>query len=429
MERKQMQRLMYLVALVIAAAMAPSVAVAELIYEAFEEPFDSLAPRLPALRQLGFTRVIVSPPQKSLPRPEWWARYQPVDYSRIEGPLGDRASLARLFAAGRQTGVGVLVDTVLNHMANDAEFPGLDFPQFGPDDFHDPVARPCITDYSDRNQAVNGWLCDFRARLPDLRTDSPRVREVQRNYLRDLVEMGASGFRFDAAVNIETETFAWFRKQLPRNLFYFGEVVGTSRSEVESYFPHMRVTDFFLLRDLLQVFGPDGQAHSLEHSVSRGLGPEQIVFARTHDGLGDQPFFNFSDKNSLLLAYTFLLTAGFPNVYVLNRDLDDVRASLDFRQKNLCTSSSFFATGDSSVAAWRRGRAAFVLMNLSMDWKTLPNLKIPDLESGCYRELAYGFEACLNSDGVVIEWSDDKPEAKIGPRTALLFVASAPSRP
>ena len=88
---------------------------AEIVYQAFNVPFEQLAGQLQELKAVGITHVLVSPPQKSLERPEWWARYQPVDYRYIEGPLGDEEDLRSLLESGRELGLAIVIDTVLNH--------------------------------------------------------------------------------------------------------------------------------------------------------------------------------------------------------------------------------------------------------------------------------------------------------------------------
>jgi glycosidase len=39
------------------------------------------------LKQLGYSHIHVSPPEKSIDKAHgWWERYQPVDFTMIESP-------------------------------------------------------------------------------------------------------------------------------------------------------------------------------------------------------------------------------------------------------------------------------------------------------------------------------------------------------
>jgi len=74
---------------------APDIPEAEnrnVIVQLFNWRFNDIREVIPRLRQLGYSHVHVSPPQKSNERVwQWWGRYQPVDFSKIEGPLGSEA--------------------------------------------------------------------------------------------------------------------------------------------------------------------------------------------------------------------------------------------------------------------------------------------------------------------------------------------------
>lgn len=52
---------------------------ADVIYQAFDMRFRDIKKQLPELQKLGYTYIQVSPPQKSHPSTEWWARYQPIE--------------------------------------------------------------------------------------------------------------------------------------------------------------------------------------------------------------------------------------------------------------------------------------------------------------------------------------------------------------
>ncbi|HEY9831099.1 MAG TPA: hypothetical protein V6D26_11015, partial [Stenomitos sp.] len=69
---------------------------AGVIYQAFNMRFRDIRTQLPELQKQGYTYIQVSPPQKSNPSPEWWARYQPIDHTIIDSPLGNEKELKEL---------------------------------------------------------------------------------------------------------------------------------------------------------------------------------------------------------------------------------------------------------------------------------------------------------------------------------------------
>jgi len=157
----------------------------------------------------GIDWVQVSPPQEHINGDQWWIHYQPVSY-KIESNLGTRAQFANMVQKCNAAGVAVIVDAVINHMANTegtgfagSSFGKYDYPGiYGSTDFHAglPAENPhycadSISDYGDAWQVVN---CELGG-LPDLATETTHVRNVVANYLNDLLSLGVAGFRVDAA--------------------------------------------------------------------------------------------------------------------------------------------------------------------------------------------------------------------------------------
>lgn len=142
----------------------------------------------------------------------WWERYQPLSL-KIASRSGDEAEFQQMTQICNAAGVRVYVDVVLNHMAgaydeetasgqrllvgfagSTANASSFDFPTIGfvRRHFH----KPCdLSDYMDahvvRNCALNGW--------PDLDHYRLDVRANLTDFLNRLVDLGAAGFRVDAA--------------------------------------------------------------------------------------------------------------------------------------------------------------------------------------------------------------------------------------
>ena len=156
--------------------------------------------------------IMVSPPQEDVTGTQWWVHYQPVSY-KIDSQLGNEQQFADMVSACNAAGVQVIVDAVINHMANSAgtgvagtsfskyNYPGL----YAPTDFHwglnvnDPnYCDTSISNYEDQWQNVH---CELGG-LPDLATEKDNVRQAIAGYLNHLIDLGVSGFRVDAAKHI-----------------------------------------------------------------------------------------------------------------------------------------------------------------------------------------------------------------------------------
>lgn len=81
--------------------------------------------------------------------------------------------------------------------------PGLEFPSvpYIATDFH---CERSLNSWTDPFQLNNGWLTG----LSDLDTESEYVRERIATYFTDLLSIGFSGFRIDAAKHIKPDSLA-----------------------------------------------------------------------------------------------------------------------------------------------------------------------------------------------------------------------------
>jgi alpha-amylase len=419
-------------------------AAAGVIYQAFNERFAAIEAKLGKLDSLGYRYVQVSPPQKSINQTIWWARYQPLDLRVIEGPLGDEGDLRDLIQAAHARGIKILVDVVLNHMA-DQQLGGitnLQYAQFSAADFHYPEGHNCISDYRDRNQVRYMWLCDpgNGHELPDLKTSSSYVRGQHKQFLRMLLDMGVDGFRFDAAKHIEASYFADIVSVIPSDKFYYGEVIGETLSESYEYTPHFPVTDFHLLRTLLSAFSVGGDLRYLTHPEAFGAalpGNLAVPFARNHDTVMHAGFFNFGDLRDAMLANAYVIGRGAGTPMVYRDDYDDsiVKAAVRFHNRlegrgayvrdvgAVCDAG---ACNAKTTLVLEREDVGVMIINSANQWLDVPRARMPALAEGCYEELTTGFKirVAKGGDGQkwISEWgSPQRGGMNVGPRTALFF--------
>ena len=92
------------------------------ILSLFDCPLKDVKRLLPIISSQGFNTVQVSPLQriKTEGNDEWWLLYQPLGFD-IGNRIGSREELADLCNEARNYGINIVVDTVINHVANKSE--------------------------------------------------------------------------------------------------------------------------------------------------------------------------------------------------------------------------------------------------------------------------------------------------------------------
>jgi alpha-amylase len=342
---------------------APRAAVVQL----FDWKFREIESELPILAKVGYSHIHVSPPTLSNPDTRWWARYQPVDYRVIDGPLGDESAFRSMVAKANALGIHIVVDIVFNHMANfgasynltypppkaerqrlyGKEYPELDAkgPLFEPNDFHFPF---CIQNYGNPTEVRDGRICGGNgdSGLPDLKQLNEaksglndRVLARQRELLQRLVGMGVSGFRFDAIKHMEPGYFAALVAGLPKDLLLFGESIAEPNraswdANLEPFLKQnlpLKYYDFPLASTMRDALGLGGDMRTLAGEIQNDLralsGPVAVTFVVNHD-IPQNPMAHmymgrcgetdrYGDPTNERLAYAYILgrVNGLPYVY------------------------------------------------------------------------------------------------------------------
>ena len=245
------------------------------ILHAFGWTFKQIESQLPYIANAGFKSVQTLPVQTPKSNGSaWWAYYQPLSFSIAESsPLGTKEDLRHLCeVAENDYNISIIVDVVFNHLANigDSELEPDGTPKVYPG-----VAsyEPYI--YEHRNDAENPTFhhnknatgsgaetqyYQFGA-LPDLNTAHPYVQQRALDFLKECIDVGVDGFRFDAAKHIETPddpdypSDFWtntlgvaeqYYKEVNngKELFAYGEVLGSPLCRgIEVYTKRMSVIE------------------------------------------------------------------------------------------------------------------------------------------------------------------------------------------
>ena len=172
------------------------------ILSLFDCPLKDVKRLLPIISRQGFNTVQVSPLQrtKTDDKNEWWLLYQPLGFD-IGNKIGTKEELYDLCQEANKYGINIVVDAVINHVANKSE---EEYLEPHPDTDRELLEnRDCfkekkqITNWDDRNQVINYCLG-----LPGLNPNNPIVQRKIIDMLNEYVDLGVNGFRFDAAKSI-----------------------------------------------------------------------------------------------------------------------------------------------------------------------------------------------------------------------------------
>ena len=148
----------------------------------------------------------------------WWKLYQPVTFSICDNGhtwFGTKSEFKAMCAEAEKYNVKVIVDIVANHMGNiqgykigdEKTVMGDISKQVGefwePDMLIDPTYWHISTSWTHSSDGRFD-VTQGNMGMPDLNTGDKRVQQMVLNLLKECIDCGADGFRFDAAKHIET---------------------------------------------------------------------------------------------------------------------------------------------------------------------------------------------------------------------------------
>ena len=297
----------------------------------------------------------------------WWIFYQPAGFQLNESEdnaLGTKAEFVEMCAEAKKYGIKILVDAVINHMGTDDDHVGVyDNDSTDPMDhvnpraaefepellaaeaFHSPWVDMTYVEnmgqamrlYDAEGKPLKDANGNYRtggsatekdieesltqhctSGLPDLATETQLVQDTIYDYLVELIEAGADGFRFDAAKHIETthdtyyasdfweDTLLKLRDNYPDvECFAYGEILnkcGDGRPFSE-YTELMDVTDsssFWGIKDAVCNNGNGGNA-TPKYPNANFTKENVIQWNESHDTYidGGTSYFTVQQRNKI----------------------------------------------------------------------------------------------------------------------------------
>lgn len=291
----------------------------EVILHAWTWSFDTIAANMHKIAEAGYDYVQTSPAQAcyvgdnggmALYSQEgdsvmgkWYFYYQPTDWTVGNYMLGDRDAFKAMCDSAHKYGVRVLVDVLPNHTAVDhtAVLPGLDNAVGGHENLFHANGFTDITDYNDRLQCTTGKM----GGLPDVNTENPDFQYYYMQYVNDLINLGARGFRYDTAKHIGLpsdpkdpkveENDFWpialghkdirgLSLAMPDSLFIYGEVLQDRNVKEDEYAELMCVTASNYGHELRKALSANNAKAADLANWHHSAAPDRLVtWVESHD--------------------------------------------------------------------------------------------------------------------------------------------------
>ena len=287
-----------------------------LTLHAFNWTYREIIDNLDGIKNAGFKNILTMPVQQ--PKGgggSWWAFYQPL--GMIVGDnssLGTKEDLKELCDKAEELGIAILADIVANHLAttnsDDKEPDGT------------PTVSPLVEEYEpilyrNRNEDVDGNGVTFHhnkkatgsgaetqyyayGNLPDLNTENPYVQSRVLSLLKECVDIGIDGFRFDAAKHIETSSDPdypsdfwentlevakeYYKSKTGKDLYVYGEILNSPLNRnLSCYTQYMRITDDGFVAQFKSAFATKNPNLILNASLKTGDATQLIAWVESHD--------------------------------------------------------------------------------------------------------------------------------------------------
>jgi alpha-amylase len=316
-----------------------------------------------SLGSAGYDRVWVQSPAK--PNTDNSNGYNPQDFLTWNGSLGEEWEFDQMVDALGNNGVGVIVDSVINHTGTTDPDEGV-YPQF-PDRsyFHEPK--------STSESRLDGQLYG----LWDLEHEDGRVTDQLYRFVKKVADKGCAGYRWDAAKHVPKWWFRDYGNPWANDfgMFKVGEVYDGNPDFVEDYAnTDMNVFDYPLHYTLKSAFQYGGNLSEVADAVRNdnsimGRQPwRSSPFVDNHD---DDP----PENNRL--AYAFILTApGYPFVFSNHAKSEGVDYDADWLtnliwiKNNLAGGDMYFRHDSQNLLITERYNNLLTGINQSGNWQS-----------------------------------------------------------
>ena len=286
------------------------------ILHAFNWSYNAIKENLPAIAAAGYSTVQTSPVQQ--PKDfsastdiagQWWKLYQPVSMQIAQKSwLGTKAELTALCSEADKYGIKIICDIVSNHFGNLSEQAGANslsdqVATYQPDFYNNRTSYFRSNNFNADDSSIQKTVQGHVSNCPDLNTGNSNVQQAALNLLKECIDCGVDGFRFDAAKHIETPSDGSYgsqywptvtngaktyysQKNPGKSLYIYGEILntcGTGRS-FNNYTSYINVTDNKTGDSVLAAVNSKNAGTAASNQYKAGVAASKVVlWAESHD--------------------------------------------------------------------------------------------------------------------------------------------------
>lgn len=401
------------------------------ILHAFDWSFNNITKNMKRIACSGYTAIQTSVIQPSKQKTagrlnyDWWVLYQPIAF-RIDNSgnsgLGTKAEFTKMCAEAHKYGIKIIVDVVANHLANNYSYdksPAISSSIRNNNDYWHNHWNEEINDYNDRYRVINYSM----GGIPDLNTENADVQKMVIDYLKECIDAGADGFRFDAAKHIGTPadgsryTFwpnvvtaaksYYASKGYYRNtaqLYVYGEILDNTSGDhdkiINSYKEYMSVTDNGTSNSIRNAVVDHNSDSASRYWYKKGLEAKHLVlWAESHDTYSNKgkESTNVSTSNINKTWAIVAAKADATSLYFARTDgyrggyIGEIYSTQCFSKEvvevnkfhNYFDGTSEYMSHDGDIVYNERGHAGVVLVNCNGTSKSV-NVKSHVMADGSY---------------------------------------------
>ncbi len=405
------------------------------ILQAWNWSYNGIKNNMKKIAEQGFTAVQTTPiqtikesTQGKTMQGSWWVYYQPSNFkidTNGSNALGTKSDFTAMCAEAHKYGVKVVVDAVLNHMANAGD---NTLSNTIPDDIrNDSNCWHSITqntqNYNDRWDVTHNCM----GGLPDLNTGNKKIQNYEIAFMKECIDAGVDGFRFDGAKHIEvpdddkgagsdfwptllgaTDSYAQSTKGFKP--YYYGEVLdatGGGQNITNKYTQYMSLTCNGVSNDIRNKVnsGDANGAKRTDFSYSDGGAPsgkKAVLWNESHDTYADGASRGQSDT-TLKKTWAIVGARAEAQAMYMARPRNygdsigtasvtawgDPEVAAVNHFKNYFVGKSEYMSSSGSIVYNERGTEGVVLVNLN-GGSTSVNVKANKMKDGTYTDEVTG---------------------------------------
>ena len=441
------------------------------ILHAWQWSFNNIKDNMKQIAEAGYTSIQTSVIQQSKEGTKgktnsvWWVYYQPAQFCIDDtgnSALGNKAEFAAMCAEAHKYGIHVIVDVVANHLANQSKY---DISSAVPSDIRNDSScwhSDGFTeiDYNSRYSITHGSM----GGLPDLNTESSKIQNYVITYLKECIDAGADGFRFDAAKHISvpsegSEYTFWPNVINAAKSYYtdhgyydalycYGEVLGglSGSATVADYNRYMAVTDDSTGNNIRKNINNGAAAAAATPSYDKGVSADNLVlWAESHDTYsGDEKI--STNISTSVINKTWALVASRNKASALyfartkgyrTGNIGDIDSTECFKPEvvevnkfhNRFNGQTEYLSSSNNIAYNERGTDGVVLVNVtggsiqvSVTAHKMADGTYTDHISGNTFTVANGkINGTIGSTGIAVVYDSSSPKFTVSPDNGASF--------